>query len=104
MTNWGIRQESAKHKAERAEREAVKRRVRARDRTCQARERGAPGRCGGPLDVHEVIPRSAWRKGYLVDDNCMLVCRDHHDWIDNHPEQDGPAHTLGLHGFSWERT
>lgn len=104
MTRWGIRQESEKHKAERAERDMVCRLVRERDRgQCQARERGAPGRCGGHLDVHEVIPRSVWRKGYLVIENCVLVCRSHHEWIEDNAEKDGPAHTLGLHGFSWER-
>ena len=61
---------------------------------------GAPGPCGGPDDVHEIIPRSAWAKGYLVDENCILVCRRHHDWIGDNP---AAAHELGLHGFSWER-
>lgn len=56
--------------------------------------------CSGPLDVHEVIPRSAWAKGYLVLSNCRTVCRAHHDWIGLHPLE---AHRLGLHGFSWER-
>lgn len=95
---WGIRQESKKHKNDRAERDMIVRLVRSRDRTCQAAF--APGHCAGPLDVHEVIPRSAWRKGYLVVENCKLVCRRHHDWIGENPDE---AHTLGLHGFSWER-
>lgn len=52
------------------------------------------------LDVHEIIPRSAWPDGELVESNCVLICRRHHIWIDQHPEL---AHEIGLHGFSWER-
>lgn len=37
--------------------------------------------CGGPMDVHERIPRSKWAAGYLDVDNCLLVCRAHHDQI-----------------------
>lgn len=95
---FGIRRESAKHKSERLEREMICRLVRERDRTCQATS--APGRCSGQTDVHEVIPRSAWRRGYLVIENCLLVCRTHHEWIEDYPDA---AHALGLHGYSWER-
>jgi hypothetical protein len=59
-----------------------------------------PWTCGGPLDVHEIIPRSVWPDGDLVESNCVLICRVHHDWIGDHPAE---AHRLGLHGFSWER-
>lgn len=52
------------------------------------------------LDCHEIIPRSAWPSGYLVADNCVMVCRIAHQWIDLNPEK---AHDIGLHGFSWER-
>lgn len=94
-----MRQMSKKREAERAERAKVREAVRRRDGSCRARD-VAPGRCGGPLDVHEVIPRSAWRAGYLVVDNCLLVCRRHHDWIGAEPDA---AHDLGLHGYSYER-
>lgn len=33
------------------------------------------------MDVHERIPRSKWAAGYLDVDNCLLVCRAHHDQI-----------------------
>lgn len=59
-----------------------------------------PERCDGPLDVHEIIPRSAWPDGELVDNNTVTVCRSHHQWIDWHPHY---AHQLGLHGYSHER-
>lgn len=56
--------------------------------------------CGGGLDVHEIIPRSAWARGWLVVANCLTICRFHHRWVDVHPTD---AHAVGLHGFSWER-
>jgi hypothetical protein len=59
-----------------------------------------PIACGGPLDVHEIIPRSAWADGYLVVDNCIAVCRRHHDWIGDYPEL---AAEHNLHGYSWDR-
>jgi hypothetical protein len=56
--------------------------------------------CGGQLDVHEIIPRSAWPDGWLVAENCLTVCRAHHTWIGFHPTK---AAELGLHAFSWDR-
>lgn len=97
----GLRDESEKHAHERAERDRVVREVRNRDRGCRAREVVSSPRCSGPLDVHEIIPRSAWRRGYLDVDNCIVVCRGHHDWIGDNP---GAAHDVGLHGYSWERS
>jgi hypothetical protein len=67
---------------------------------CQAKHLVEDVRCGGPLDPHEIIPRSAWRAGVHELDNVLIVCRAHHRWIDNHPHA---AHELGLHKFSWER-
>ena len=62
---------------------------------------GAAARCIGPLDVHEIIPRSAWPGGELVVDNCVTLCGlSHHPWVTNNPDK---AHRIGLHGFSWER-
>lgn len=61
---------------------------------------GAPIDCAGPLDVHEIIPRSAWAGGWLVPANCVTVCRTHHQWVTEHPAE---AHGIGLHGWSWER-
>lgn len=93
------RRESAKHKAEAQQRRAVVSAAFARDgRRCVAKDI-APGWCDGPLDPHEVIPRSAWRAGYLVLDNVVIVCRAHHDWIGENPDA---AHAAGLHGYSWQ--
>jgi hypothetical protein len=96
---WGLRQRSKKREAEEELRREVCRKVRRRDRVCQAKAVVPKVYCGGPLDVHEVIPRSAWAKGYLDESNCLLVCRNHHDWIGDHPDD---AHDFGLHGYSWE--
>lgn len=96
-----IPQFSPSRRAEIPARSAVVEYVRRRDRNqCQARDRVPHVRCSGPLDAHEVIPRSAWRLGYLDPTNVMMICRSHHRWIDANPE---PAHALLLHGFSWER-
>lgn len=84
-----------------AERTLLILRVHERDVTCQARTRVPEIECGGPLDVHEIIPRSVWPRGELVEANCTLVCRSHHDWIGDNPVE---AHRLGLHAFSWERS
>lgn len=56
--------------------------------------------CRYPLDVHEIIPRSAWAGGWLDDTNCVVLCRAHHEWVGDHPDH---AHAIGLHGWSWEK-
>jgi hypothetical protein len=67
---------------------------------CQAATLVPDVACSGQLDVHEIIPRSAWPDGWLVADNCLTVCRAHHTWIGFHPRK---AADLGLHAFSWDR-
>lgn len=100
---------SAKKRAKQAKRRIVVLRVMQRDGSCRFRASVDASRepweyadftCAGPLDVHEIIPRSAWRDGDLEVDNCVLLCRRHHDWVGDHPTE---AHELGLHGYSWER-
>lgn len=95
-----LRQQSARRAGEAAARRNVVALVRARDVRCQAARRVPELGCAGPLDVHELIQRSLWPKGYLDPDNCLLVCRAHHDWIDAHVAE---AHELGLLRHSWER-
>lgn len=67
---------------------------------CRARTLVPHVACGGPLEVHEVVPRSAWREGELVLSNVIVICRAHHTWVGNEVHE---AHRVGLHGFSWER-
>lgn len=91
----------ARRDTHRAARREVVDAARDRDKNrCQAEHLVDEIRCGGPLDPHEIIPRSAWPAGDLDLDNVTIVCRRHHDWIDDHP---AGAHELGLHRFSWER-
>jgi hypothetical protein len=72
-----------------------------RDRgKCQAKRLVPDVRCGGQLEAHERIPRSAWPGGELVLSNIIMVCHAHHRWIGDHPQA---AHDLDLHSYSWER-
>lgn len=97
----GLPQQSEKRAAKRAARERVVEAVFRRDNyRCRAALSVPDVDCGGPIDPHEVIPRSAWPDGDLVESNVLTVCRAHHRWIDLHPDA---AHALGLHGYSYER-
>lgn len=95
-----VNYESERHLSNRDLRNRLREQVYARDQNRCRADRLVPSvRCGGELDVHEVIPRSAWKAGYLVLWNCLTICRQHHDWIGAEPTE---AHRLGLHGYSWE--
>ena len=112
MKRGRLRQVSSKALARRSERADIRFEVHGRDRVCQFPNYVSVAymnsfsplppsfECGGRLDVHEIIPRSAWAEGQYDLDNCVLVCRAHHQWIDNNPAL---AHDIGLHKFSWER-
>ena len=91
---------SARRKAEKPVRDAVRAAVLERDGGCVAANLLPLVACRLPLDVHEVIPRSAWSHGYLVESNAVALCRAHHDYVGTHQSE---AHALGLHGYSWER-
>ena len=97
-----MRQVSEKRQARARERDLIVQRAFARDRwQCRAASLVAEVECGGRLDPHEVIPRSAWADGIYDFDNVITVCRRHHDWIKQHETE---AHAVGLHGYSHERT
>lgn len=93
-----LRPVSAKREALEAARDACRKAVRLRAGSrCEAGPL-IQSPCWGPLDVHEVKPRG--RGGSITDpDNCLLVCRRHHDWIGEHPQS---ALELGLLKHSWE--
>lgn len=59
-----------------------------------------PRTCAGLLDVHEIAQRSVYPNGELDEDNCILICRRHHIWID---ANQAAAALLGLHAWSWDR-
>ena len=84
MKRGRVRPVSAKRLAESEERRALCLRVNLRDRCCQGGPRfGFSHQCRGPLVVHELIPRSLWRAGWLVDDNCVLVCQWLNGWVED---------------------
>ncbi len=96
----GLNPMSSRRRREQAQRTRVRDAVYERDGQCVARmipvvdlvEVRCPVLCGGPFDVHEVIGRG--RGGdYLDAENCVLLCRQHHDWVTTHPEG---ATRLGL--------
>jgi hypothetical protein len=54
--------------------------------------------CAGPLDPHEPLTRA--RGGSITDpSNLAWVCRAHHDWAHDNPDE---AHEVGLLKHSWE--
>lgn len=94
--------ESAKHRAERPARAAVRAAALDRDgATCTARDVWPEVECWGPLDVHEVIARSGWAAGYLVVENTRTICRGHHEAVGDRPEL---AAERGLRRHAWERS
>lgn len=51
--------------------------------------------CFGPIDVHEVLPRSAWPDGIYYEPNCVCVCRWINDtWVKENVVE---GERLGLH-------
>jgi hypothetical protein len=104
-----VRVYSRKRAAERPERGKVVAEVLERDgHRCQFWKHhtnaragfAAPLGCSVMLDVHEIIPRSVWKVGYLEPSNCVTLCRVHHGFVGDNPNK---AHTIGLHGYSWQR-
>lgn len=94
-----MRRVSKKRAAIQRDRQATVQAVLARDRGCRAALLVPDVKCWGPLDVHEILTRA--RGGSIIDEeNCIVVCRRHHDWIGQWPAR---AAELGLTKHSWER-
>lgn len=92
--------ESPRTRDERPQRQAVSALVHERDNgRCQATELVPSIQCGGRLDVHEVWTRARHPGSHLRVAEALLICRRHHEWTDNHPQQ---AHDVGLLAWSWE--
>lgn len=79
MKRTRLSPESERHRSERETRRDVIMAVHARDRYCVAETLWPEITCGGPLDVDEIVPRSAWMQGYLDPANCQVLCRRHHE-------------------------
>lgn len=95
-----LRQVSKKRRRDLKTRAKVRAVVLERDQDCVARLLVPQVTCGGRGEVHEPIPRSAWKDAWLLPEACVTVCSRHHEWIGANPDA---AHALGLHGYSWER-
>lgn len=98
--NTAIRPISAKKRREQKQRRVIVAAASERD-DGQCVARGVlESDCYGCTDCHEVIRRGQWRAGYLVLDNCLTLCRRHHEWVGSHPSE---AVELGLAKWSWQR-
>lgn len=92
--------ESAKRQASRPVRALVREAVLERDvRRCRAADLVPDVACRGRLDVHEVWSRARHPGSHLHAEAAITVCRRHHTWLDDHPDE---AVALGLLVHSWE--
>jgi hypothetical protein len=82
------------------ERSKVRAFVLLRDGGCKGAAVVPSVSCSGPLDVHELVRRSQWREGFLHPENCVLLCRGHHDFVHANPSS---ARAVGLLLRSHER-
>lgn len=55
--------------------------------------------CGGPLDVDERKSRGVYPGGHLDETNTQALCRNHHRWRTDKPEE---AWQRGLRVKAWE--
>ena len=39
-----------------------------------------------PACLHELVPRSRWPAGFLVESNCVALCAKDHRWIHDNPK------------------
>ncbi len=100
MKRSRLRPVSDKRLAERDERNVV-REIALRRAMYRCSAPGAFGiRCAGPIDVHELQSRGVRPGGHLDPDNCIALCRAHHEHVTTHPAQ---ARIAGLRYESWEQ-
>lgn len=92
--------ESARRKAERSDRTAVRdATIRRAGGRCQAEQIVPEIVCWGPLDVDEIIGRGVNPGGHLDLSNTQALCRGHHGWKHENPTE---ARKRGLRRESWE--
>jgi 5-methylcytosine-specific restriction endonuclease McrA len=95
-----LRRVSTKRQDERLERDRVVQRALVRARwACEATAIVPEVECGGHLDVDEIVPRGVYPGGHLDIDNVQALCRRHHIWKHDYPEE---AVRRGLRKWSWE--
>lgn len=101
---WGstLRRESAKRKAERAERAAVREEtLKAAGYRCAGQALVPHVRCAGPLDVDEITPRGVKPGAHLDRAETQVLCRAHHEWKHANP---AAAAEVGLRRWAWQST
>lgn len=85
---------SDKRQSTLAQRREVREQVIKRDQECRLKDHSP---CFGDLDVHEVLTRA--RGGDPLDpNNCVALCRTHHDFAHRNPKW---AEEVGLLRHSW---
>lgn len=67
-------------------------------------ECGSPFPHRRPIEVHEIIMRSSWRGGFLVDDNCVGLCQVHHDYVTVHHREAVAAGLEVRAHLPWDRS
>lgn len=67
----------------------------ARDLGCCGTQ--LPGKCGGRIDPHHIKMRSQGGEDTL--DNLVCLCRVHHSWVHEHPDE---SYRLGYLKHGWE--
>lgn len=102
-----MRQVSKKRAAERTARLALLERIAKRDGGCVARPGGRfdlgtacstiPGRYA--FEGHELVRRSQFAGGHLVDDNVVTLCSGHHEFVTANP---AAAKSAGLSITRWD--
>lgn len=95
-----LNHESAKRQSERPARAKVRAdALEAAGHRCSAVDIVPEIVCGGPLDVDEIKSRGVNPGGHLDPTNVQVLCRLHHTWRTEHPEE---ARNRGLRLASWE--
>ena len=79
-------------------RRAIVNKIMATNPVCKAANLDL-GDCWGPLDVDEIVLRSQLKDAELIEDNCQVLCRKHHQWKHENPSK---ARELGLYRSVWE--
>lgn len=94
-----LARESAKRRAERLQRDAVRQEVLERDGGCVLRFVSDAGPCRGSVHVHETAQRSVVPGSHLRADLCVALCAAHHSWAHHNIDA---ARARGLIVDSWE--
>lgn len=96
--------ESAKRKAERPVRDAVRAAVKERDGGCVAHHLVEAGQiprsaCWGQIETDEIVSRKRRPGGHLDETNCQALCTGINRWKEDKPRR---AIELGLARNSWD--